>query len=291
MVKPVSRQSNQRAAQSVPQKTSPNASQTVSPTASIRTDAPTLILFNKPYGVLSQFRNDDNNNFATLSDYFSDKSLRVAGRLDAISEGLLLLTNDGQVNKALTHPPKANAGNKQGKTYWVQVEGQATAAQLQQLRDGVLLKDGKTLPALIEILPDDTAQQLWPAADNIAKRAITSWLAITIFEGKNRQVRRMTAHVGLPCLRLIRMASSGFSLGELAVGEQRCLTLSPADLKRLNVSYPRQTPNHTSSGTSGKPNSPNSHNLSKRKSSTQHKHKHQPNSPKINANKRPSRAR
>lgn len=229
---------------------------------------PILILFNKPYGVLSQFRHDDNNDFATLSDFFDDKSLRVAGRLDAISEGLLLLTNDGQVNKALTHPPKANAGNQQGKTYWVQVEGQATDLQLQQLSDGVILKDGKTLPALVERLADDTASKLWPAADNIAKRAVTTWLAITIFEGKNRQVRRMTAHVGLPCLRLIRMASSGFTLGDLAVGAQRRVVLSAADLARLNI-FPSKVPpsRHALSG----PRQP-AHTQQARKTTTQNRH-------------------
>ena len=103
-----------------------------------------LILFNKPYGVQSQFRDDSNNNHTTLSQYFTDKSLRVAGRLDATSEGLLILTDDGRVNKAITHPPKANAGRKQGKTYLVQVEGVPTTEQLNRLRSGVILKDGKT---------------------------------------------------------------------------------------------------------------------------------------------------
>ena len=197
---------------------------------------PTLILFNKPYGVLSQFRSDDNNNFATLSDYFSDKSLRVAGRLDATSEGLLLLTADGQVNKALTHPPKANAGKQQGKTYWIQVEGDASDAQLQQLQTGVPLKDGINLPAeVVRLSEAQIAEHIWQAPDKIAKRKVTTWLAITIFEGKNRQVRRMAAHVGLPCLRLIRMASSGFSLGNLEVGASTQIPLSPADLKRLGV--------------------------------------------------------
>lgn len=200
---------------------------------------PTLILFNKPYGVLSQFRSDNNNDFATLSDFFTDKSLRVAGRLDATSEGLLLLTNDGQVNKALTHPPKANGGKKQGKTYWVQVEGDASDEQLQQLKKGVPLKDGMTLPAQVARLSESqVADQIWPAPDNIAKRKITTWLAITIFEGKNRQVRRMTAHVGLPCLRLIRVASSGFELGDLPVGTAKKINLSSGDLSRLGVNQP-----------------------------------------------------
>lgn len=211
---------------------------------------PKLILFNKPYGVLSQFRDDDNNNFATLSNYLTDKSLRVAGRLDAISEGLLLLTDNGQVNQALTAPPKViqkkNLGEKQGKTYWVQLEGNASDAQIQQLQNGVLLKDGLTLPALVERLDIETVEHtLWQAPDNIAKRKITTWLAITIFEGKNRQVRRMTAHVGLPCLRLVRMASSGFKLGELKVGEWREVRLAKEDLERLGIDLAKASTTQT----------------------------------------------
>lgn len=199
---------------------------------------PKLILFNKPFGVLSQFRTDNNNDFATLSDFFSDKSLRVAGRLDATSEGLLLLTDHGQLNQALTAPPKVLGKNKQGKTYWVQLDGTATNEQIEQLRQGVLLKDGLTLPAFVERLSEEQIAKLWQAPDGVAKRKITSWLSITIFEGKNRQVRRMTAHVGLPCLRLVRVASSGFNIFEpnLKVGEWRAVALTKADLERLGVS-------------------------------------------------------
>ncbi|WP_201508543.1 pseudouridine synthase [Psychrobacter alimentarius] len=181
-----------------------------------------LILFNKPYGVQSQFRNDSNNDHTTLSDYFADKSLRVAGRLDATSEGLLILTDDGRVNKAITHPPKANAGRKQGKTYLVQVEGVPTTEQLDMLRRGVILKDGKTLPSDIKHVSEETLPMpLWPRNPPIRERKSVpdSWLMLTIYEGKNRQVRRMTAHVGLPCLRLIRWSVAGFELGDLAVGE------------------------------------------------------------------------
>lgn len=207
---------------------------------------PKLILFNKPFGVLSQFRSDDNNNFATLSEYFSDKTLRVAGRLDATSEGLLLLTDDGQVNQALTAPPnvlkKQGIHKAHGKTYWVQLDGQATAEQIEQLRQGVLLKDGLTLPATVELLDETQVQQrIWQAPDGIAKRKITTWLAITIVEGKNRQVRRMTAHVGLPCLRLIRMASSGFELADLAVGEFRQILLNSSQLQQLGINQPNFT--------------------------------------------------
>ena len=181
-----------------------------------------LILFNKPYGVQSQFRNDSNNDHTTLSHYFTDKSLRVAGRLDATSEGLLILTDDGRVNKAITHPPKANAGRKQGKTYLVQVQGVPTTEQLDMLRRGVILKDGKTLPADIKHVSKETLPMpLWQRNPPIRERKSVpdSWLMLTIYEGKNRQVRRMTAHVGLPCLRLIRWSVAGFELGDLAVGE------------------------------------------------------------------------
>lgn len=180
-----------------------------------------VILFNKPYGVLSQFRADENNEFGTLADYFTDKSLRVAGRLDATSEGLLLLTSDGRVNRAITHPPKANQGKKQGKTYLVQVEGIPSAEQLNQLTNGVMLKDGLTLPAIVQHLTEEQLPlPLWPRNPPIRERKSvpTSWLMLTIYEGKNRQVRRMTAHVGLPCLRLIRWSVAGFELGDLAVG-------------------------------------------------------------------------
>lgn len=197
-----------------------------------------FILFNKPYGVQSQFRDDSNNDHTTLSEYFTDKSLRVAGRLDAISEGLLILTSDGKVNKAITHPPKANAGRKQGKTYLVQVEGTPTAEQRDKLRQGVILKDGKTLPADIKQLSEeDLPMPLWQRDPPIRERKSipTSWLMLTIYEGKNRQVRRMTAHVGLPCLRLIRWSVAGFELGELAVGEFVRIHLDSAKLRELGV--------------------------------------------------------
>lgn len=197
-----------------------------------------IVLFNKPYGVLSQFRSDDNNDFGTLADYFTDKSLRVVGRLDATSEGLLLLTSDGRVNRAITHPPKANQGNKQGKTYLVQVEGVPTEEQIQQLTQGVLLKDGMTLPALVKHLEiDQLPMPLWPRNPPIRERKTvpTSWLMLTIYEGKNRQVRRMTAHVGLPCLRLIRWSVAEFELGNLGVGEFVRVHLNAQRLQKLGV--------------------------------------------------------
>ena len=198
-----------------------------------------LILFNKPYGVQSQFRDDSNNDHTTLSQYFTDKALRVAGRLDATSEGLLILTDDGRVNKAITHPPKANAGRKQGKTYLVQVEGTPTAEQLNKLKRGVVLKDGKTLPAEVKhVSENELPMVLWQRNPPIRERKSVpdSWLMLTIYEGKNRQVRRMTAHVGLHCLRLIRWSVAGFELGELAVGEFVRVHLTSEHCRQLGIS-------------------------------------------------------
>ena len=201
-----------------------------------------LILFNKPYGVQSQFRDDSNNDHTTLSEYFTDKSLRIAGRLDATSEGLLILTSDGRINKAITQPPStkgfAQNKQKQGKTYLVQVEGMVTAVQLKALASGVVLKDGKTLPASAVLVDEvDLPITLWERDPPIRERKNipTSWLILTIYEGKNRQVRRMTAHVGLPCLRLIRWSVAGFELGELGVGEFVRIHLNSEQCRKLGV--------------------------------------------------------
>lgn len=201
-----------------------------------------VILFNKPYGVQSQFRDDNNNEHATLSAYFTDKSLRVAGRLDATSEGLLILTSDGRLNKAITQPPPAKnfAQNKQkqGKTYLVQVEGIASNAQLHELAHGVMLKDGKTLPATAVLVDEaDLPIALWQRDPPIRERKNipTSWLMLTIYEGKNRQVRRMSAQVGLPCLRLIRWSVAGFELGSIAVGEFVRVHLNSEHCRQLGI--------------------------------------------------------
>lgn len=205
---------------------------------------PSIILFNKPYGVQSQFRNDPGNNHSTLADYLNDKSLRIAGRLDANSEGLMILTGngkiDGKINKAITHPPKAlnNPTKKQGKTYLVQVEGMPSQQQLTILAQGAILKDGKTLPAKVTVVAEnELPMPLWQRNPPIRERknVPTTWLMLTIYEGKNRQVRRMTAHVGLPCLRLIRWSVAGFELGELAVGQFVRVHLNEQKLKALGV--------------------------------------------------------
>lgn len=171
-----------------------------------------IVLLNKPFNVLTQFRPDGER--ITLAQYVIDKSLRVAGRLDYDSEGLLLLTDDGQINQLLTHPK-----TKQFKTYLVQVDGVPTEDSLQQLIDGVQLKDGMTLPAEARII--DEPDWIWPRTPPIRFRANlpTSWLEIKICEGRNRQVRRMTAAVGLPTLRLVRSQIGPFSLLDLQPGQ------------------------------------------------------------------------
>ena len=152
------------------------------------------------------------------------------------------MTSDGRVNKAITQPPSiknfAQNKQKQGKTYLVQVEGLISAAQLKQLAVGVHLKDGKTLPATaLQVDEADLPIDLWQRDPPIRERKSvpTSWLMLTIYEGKNRQVRRMTAHVGLPCLRLIRWSVAGFELGELGVGEFVRIHLSSEHCKKLGI--------------------------------------------------------
>lgn len=198
-----------------------------------------VILFNKPYGVHSQFRKD-HDGMKTLADYFNDKSLRVCGRLDKDSEGLLILSDNGAINHAITTPPKKSSGKKYGKTYLVQVENIPTQAQLTKLRQGVILKDGITLPAKVTLL-DELPIVLWQRLPPIRERKHipTAWLAMTIFEGKNRQIRRMVAHVGLPCLRLIRYQVAIWSLmndtRQLDVGESYELRLSKMQMSALGI--------------------------------------------------------
>ena len=180
---------------------------------------PKILLFNKPFNVLTQFRPDlDRPNRQTLADFITDPTLRVAGRLDLDSEGLLLLTDDGVLNSRITEPK-----DKQFKIYWVQVDGVPTDQQLETLQSGVLLNDGMTLPANAKTMPEPV---VWPRTPPVRYRANlpTSWLEIQIAEGRNRQVRRMTAAVGLPTLRLIRVQMGPYKLGDLQPGEIKVTT-------------------------------------------------------------------
>jgi 23S rRNA pseudouridine2457 synthase len=170
-----------------------------------------LIRFNKPYGVLSQFTPE--GRWRGLKDFIDLPGVYVAGRLDADSEGLLLLTSDGQLQARIADPRF-----KMEKTYWVQVEGEPGAAALQALRDGVILKDGPTRPARARVL--DPAPALWEREPpiRVRKSIPTTWLELVIREGRNRQVRRMTAAVGLPTLRLVRVAIGPYALDGIAPG-------------------------------------------------------------------------
>ena len=175
-----------------------------------------LLLFNKPYNVLAQFT--DELGRKTLKDFIQVSGVYPAGRLDRDSEGLLILTNNGKLQARISNPMF-----KLPKTYWVQVEGKASEQQLLQLQKGIMLKDGLTLPAEVNVIAEP---DLWPRNPPIRSRKTipTSWLSLTIREGRNRQVRRMTAAVGLPTLRLVRVSIGSWKLDDLTVGEWREVT-------------------------------------------------------------------
>lgn len=183
------------------------------------TAKPLLVLFNKPYDVLCQFTDNSVPARSTLADFIDIKEVYAAGRLDRDSEGLLLLTNCGKTQHRISDPK-----HKMSKTYWVQVEGTISDAALQQLQQGVLLKDGLTLPAIATRMEQP---EIWPRqpAVRFRQNISTSWLSLTIEEGKNRQVRRMTAAVGFPTLRLVRYRIGEWTLDGLAPGQLKVLML------------------------------------------------------------------
>jgi 23S rRNA pseudouridine2457 synthase len=178
---------------------------------------PRLILFNKPYGVLPQFTDERTSGppRPTLADYIGVPGVYPAGRLDMDSEGLMILTDDGRLQARIADPR-----HKMPKTYWVQVEGEPDEAALAALGNGVTLKDGLTLPAKAERIE---APNIWHRDPPIRVRQTISdsWISLTITEGKNRQVRRMTVAVGFPTLRLVRWSIGEWSVDGLAPGEWR----------------------------------------------------------------------
>ncbi len=176
------------------------------------TTATLIILFNKPFDVLCQFTDEQGR--ATLADFINQKNVYAAGRLDRDSEGLVILTDDGKLQHKITDPK-----NKMQKTYWVQVEGEISDDAIKQIKNGLTLNDGLTKPAKAKKIQEP--ENLWPRVPPIRERKHipTSWIELSITEGRNRQVRRMTAATGFPTLRLIRYSVGEWTIDNITNGD------------------------------------------------------------------------